>query len=136
MRAQLLLIYSGSTGEVCYLTKEYNAVKSITSCLKDQYVFTGLQLVALLRSIDEDDSGGQSETEEADVLDWEICSSDKISDDEETAQFDDKKPTVRVDDLQTADTNVDSQSAKYFDNAGSGAAESSSTRETARDGAK
>ena len=98
--------------------------------------FTGLQLINIVRSIDEDDSLGGSEIEEGDVLDWEICSSDKISDDEETKQFDDKQPIVRIGDLQAADTNVESQSAKYFDNAGSGAVESSSTHETARDSTK
>ena len=90
----------------------------------------------MLRSIDEDDSLGESETDEGDVLNWEICSSHKICDNEETEQFDDKQPIVRVGDLQTAGTNVESQSAKYSDNAGSGAAESSSIRETARDSAK
>ena len=46
--------------------------------------FTGLQVVARLRSIDEADSKRESETEECDVLDWELCSSDEMSDDEET----------------------------------------------------
>ena len=46
---------------------------------------TGLQVVAGLRSIDEDNSGGESETEEGEVLDWKLCSSDEMSDDEETA---------------------------------------------------
>ena len=31
--------------------------------------FIGLQVVTMLRSIDKDDSGGESETEEGDVLD-------------------------------------------------------------------
>ena len=43
----------------------------------------------MLRSIDEDDSGGESETEDDDVLDWELCSSDEMSDNEKTEQFDD-----------------------------------------------
>ena len=51
--------------------------------LKTSRRFTGLQVVARLRSIDEDDSGGKSETEQGDVLDWELCSSDEMSDDEE-----------------------------------------------------
>ena len=51
----------------------------------------------MLRSIDEDDSGGESETEEGDVLDWELCSSDEMSDNEETEQFDDTQPIVHID---------------------------------------
>ena len=99
--------------------------------------FTGLQVVARLRSIDEDDSGGESETEQGDVLDWELCSSDEMSDDEETEQFDDTQPIVHLGDLQTVDTNVETHSATCFDDAsGSGAAESSSTHQTARDGTK
>ena len=50
--------------------------------------FTGQQLVAMLTSIAEDDSGGESENEEGDELDWKLCSSDEMSDDEETDQFD------------------------------------------------
>ena len=98
--------------------------------------FTGLgQVVAMLRSTDEDDSGGESETEKGEVLDWEICSSDKMSDDEETEQFDDKPPNVRVGDLQTAYTNFETHSATCIDNdSGSDAAESSSTHKTAGDG--
>ena len=99
--------------------------------------FTGLQVVARLRSIDENDSGGESETEQGDVLDWEFCSLDEMSDDEETEQFHDTKPIVHLGDLQTADTNVETYSATCFDDAsGSGAAESSSTHETAIDGTK
>ena len=30
------------------------------------------KFIAMLTSIDEDDSGGESETKESDVLDWEI----------------------------------------------------------------
>ena len=86
--------------------------------------FTGLQVVAMLRSIDEDDSGGESETEEGDVLDWELCSSDKMSDDEEAEQFDDTQPIAHIDDLQTADTNIEAHSAACFDDdSSSGAAE-------------
>ena len=97
--------------------------------------FTGLQVVAKVRSVDEDDSGG--ETQEGDVLDWELCSSNEISDVEETEQFDDTQPIVHVDDLQTAYTNVETHSATCFDDdSGSVAAESSSTHETARDGTK
>ena len=73
--------------------------------------FTGLQVVARLRSIDEDDSGGESETEQGDVLDWQLCSSDEMSDDEETEQFDDTQPIVHLGDLQTTDTNVETHSA-------------------------
>ena len=61
--------------------------------------FTGLQVVARLRSIDEDDSGGESETEQSDVLDWELCSSDEMSVDEETEQFDDTQPIAHLGDL-------------------------------------
>ena len=66
----------------------------------------------MLRFTDEDDSGGESETEEGDVLDWELCSSDKMSDDEKTKQFDNTQPIiVHVGDLQTADTYVKIRSA-------------------------
>ena len=34
--------------------------------------FTGLQVVARLRSTNKDDSGGESGTEQGDVLDWEL----------------------------------------------------------------
>ena len=99
--------------------------------------FTGLQVVARLRSTDEDHSGGESETEQRDVLDWELCSSDEMSDDEETEQFDDTQLIVHLGDLQTADTNVETHSATCFDDvSGSGAAESLSTQETAREGTK
>ena len=71
------------------------------------------------------------------MLDWELCSSDEMSDDEETEQFDDTQPIACVADLQTADTNVETHSATCFDDdSGSGAAESSSTQETARDSTK
>ena len=60
-----------------------------------------------------------------------------MNDDEETEQFDDAQPIVHVDDLQTADTNVEIYFAICFDDdSGSGAAASSSTNETARDGTK
>ena len=60
-----------------------------------------------------------------------------MSDDEEAEQFDDTSSIVHVVDLQTADTNVETYSAICFDDdAGSGAAESSSTHETAKDGTK
>ena len=86
----------------------------------------------MLRSIDEDDSGGESETEEDIVLDWELCSSDEMSDVEEAEQFDDTQPIVHVDDLQTADTNLETHSALCSeDDSSSGAAKSSSTREIA-----
>ena len=54
--------------------------------------FSGLKLVAMLRCIDKDDFLGERKTEKGDMLDWEICSSDKISDSEEIEQFDDKNP--------------------------------------------
>ena len=38
----------------------------------------------MLRSIDENNSGGESKAEEGEVLDWELCSSDEMSNDEET----------------------------------------------------
>ena len=91
----------------------------------------------MLRSIDEDDSGGESETEEDIVLDWELCSSDEMGDDEKAEQFDDTQPIVDIDDLQTADTNLETHSALCSeDDFSSGAAKSSSTRETARDSTK
>ena len=62
--------------------------------------FTGLQVVDRLRSIDEDDFGGESETEEGDMLDWELCISDEMSDDEKTEQFDNTQPNVHVGDLK------------------------------------
>ena len=93
--------------------------------------------IAMLASIDKDDSGGKSETEEGDVLDCQLCFSDEMSDDEKTEQFDDAQPIVHIGDLQTSDTNVKIYSATcYNDDYGSCAAESSSTKETARDGTK
>ena len=60
-----------------------------------------------------------------------------MSDDEKTEQFDDAQPIVRIGDLQTSGTNVEIYSATcYNDDSGSGAAESSSTNETQRDGTK
>ena len=71
------------------------------------------------------------------MLDWELCSLDEMNNNEETEQFDDAQPIVHVDDLQTADTNVETHSTTCFDDdSGSGAAESWSTHETARDGTK
>ena len=95
------------------------------------------EVIAMLTSIDKDDSGGKSETEEGDVLDCQLCSSGEMSDDEKTEQFDNAQPIVHIDDLQTSDTNVEIYSATYYnDDSGSGAAKSSSTNETARDGIK
>ena len=91
----------------------------------------------MLRSKDKDDSGWESETEEGDVLDWKLCSLDKISHNEKTEQFEDSQLIVHVNDLQTAYTNADTPSATCFDDdSGSGAAKSSSTHKTARDGTK
>ena len=60
-----------------------------------------------------------------------------MSDDKKAEQFDDTQPIVHLDDLQTAYTNVETHSATCFDDdCGSGAAESSSTQETARDSTK
>ena len=95
------------------------------------------EVIAMLTSIDKDDSGGKSETEEGDVLDCQLCSSDEMSKDEKTEQFDDAQPIVHTGDLQTSNTNVEIYSATcYNDDYGSCAAESSSTNETARDGTK
>ena len=47
------------------------------------------EVIVMLTSIDKDDSGEKSETEESDVLDYQLCSSDEMSDDEKTEQFDD-----------------------------------------------
>ena len=125
-----MLTYSGFTGEVSYLTKKYKIIKSITSDLKS-VLFP--EVIAMLTSIDGDDSGGESETEEGDVLDWELCSSDAMSNDEETEQFDDVQPIIHVGNLQTADTNVETHSATCFDDdSGSGTTESWSTHEIAR----
>ena len=44
----LELAYSGSTGEVSYLTKKYNIVKSITSRLKDQKILLDYKLLLCL----------------------------------------------------------------------------------------
>ena len=49
--------------------------------------FTGLQVAARLRSIDEDDSGRESQTEEGDVLDWKLRYSNEVRDDKETEQL-------------------------------------------------
>ena len=58
-----------------------------------------------------------------------------MSNNEETKQFDGTSAVVYASDLQTADTNVKSHFATCFDDdSGSGAAESSSTHEAARDG--
>ena len=95
------------------------------------------EVIAMLTSIDKNDSGGKSETEEGDVLDCQLCSSDEMSNDEKTEQFNDTQPIVHIGDLQTSDTNIEIYSVTcYNDDSGSGAAESSSTNETARDGAK
>ena len=60
-----------------------------------------------------------------------------MSDNEETEQFNDTQPIVHVGDLQTVNTNIETHSATCFDDdSGLGAAESSSTHETARDGTK
>ena len=60
-----------------------------------------------------------------------------MRDDEEAEQFDDTQPIVHVDNLQTAYINVETYSATCFDDDfGSGAAESSSAHETARDSTK
>ena len=61
--------------------------------------FTGLQVVVWLKFIDKNYSGGENETEEGDVLDWKLCSSNEMSDDEETEQFDDTQPIVHEADL-------------------------------------
>ena len=44
-----------------------------------------------------------------------MCSSDEMSDDKETEQFDDTQPIAHVGDLQTANTNVETHSATCFD---------------------
>ena len=70
----------------------------------------------MLRSIDEDDLGGESETfPSKDVLDRELCSLDELSDDGETEQFYDAQLIVHVVDLQIADTIVKIHSALCFD---------------------
>ena len=62
---------------------------------------------------------------------------DEMSDNEETGQIDDAQPFAHVGDLQTSDTNVETHSATCFDDdSGSGATESLSTHDTARDSTK
>ena len=48
------------------------------------------------------------------MLDWELSSSDEMSDDEEAEQFDDTQPIAHIDDLQTADTNIKTHSALCY----------------------
>ena len=95
--------------------------------------FTEQQILAMLRSISEDDSGGESDNGEGDDLDWEASSSDEMSDDEETEQFN----STHLDGSLTAPTYVETHSALCSDGeSGLDAAESSSTHEIARDGTK
>ena len=54
------------------------------------------EVIAMLTSIDKDDSGGKSKTEEGDVLVCQLCSSDEMSDDEKTEQFDDAQLIVHI----------------------------------------
>ena len=83
------------------------------------------EVIDMLTSIEKDDSGGKSETEEGDVLDCQLCSSNEMNDDEKTEQFDDAQPIVHIGDLQTSDTNVEIYSARcYNDDSGLGAPES------------
>ena len=42
------------------------------------------EVIDMLTSIDNNYSGGESETEEGDVLDCQLCSSDEMKDDEKT----------------------------------------------------
>ena len=72
------------------------------------------EVIAMFTSIDKDHSGGKSETEEGDVLDCQLCSSDQMSDDEKTEQFHDAQPIVYIGDLQTSDTNVKIYSANVI----------------------
>ena len=69
------------------------------------------KVIDMLTSIEKDDSGRKSETEEGNVLDYQLCSSDEMNDDEKTEQFDDAQPIVHIGDLQTSDTNVEIYSA-------------------------
>ena len=91
----------------------------------------------MLTSIDKNDSGRKSKTEEGDVLDGQLCFSNEISDDEKTEKFDNAQLIVHIGDLETSDTNVEIYSATcYNDGSSSGAVESLSTNKTARDGTK
>ena len=65
------------------------------------------EVITMLTSIDKDASGGKSETEEGDMLDCQLCSSDEMSNDEKTEQFDNAQPIVHIGDLQTSDTNIE-----------------------------
>ena len=58
-----------------------------------------IEVIDMLTSIEKDDSGGKSETEEDDVLDCQLCSSDEMNDDEKTEQFDDTQPIIHKGDL-------------------------------------
>ena len=83
------------------------------------------EVIDMLTSIEKDDSGKKSKTEERDVLDCQLCSSDEMNDDEKTEQFDDAQPIVHIGDLQTSDTNVEIYSVTcYNDDSGSGVPES------------
>ena len=42
------------------------------------------EFIAMITSIREDDSGGESEIKESDVLDWQLFSSDEMSGNKET----------------------------------------------------
>ena len=50
------------------------------------------EVISMLTSIDKDDSGGKSETKKGDVLDRQLYSSDEMSDDKKTKQFNDAQP--------------------------------------------
>ena len=80
------------------MTKKYNIYKSITSCLKDKDVLLDYKLLLCL-DIDKNDSGGESETE-GDMLNWKLCTSDEMRDNEETEQFNNTQPIVHVGDYK------------------------------------
>ena len=50
----------------------------------------------MLTSIEKNDSGGKSKTKEGDELDCQLYSSDKMSNDEKTEQFDDAQSIVHI----------------------------------------
>ena len=127
--------YSGSTGELSYFVEIQNCPINFILSEKPK-CFTGLQVGTMLRFIDEYDSGRENETERGYRLDWELCSSDEMSDVEESEQFDDTQSIVHVGDLQTANINVGTYSGTWFDDSGLITGETSSTHETARDGTK
>ena len=97
------------------------------------------EVIAMLTSIDKDDSGGESETEEGDVLDCQLCSSNETNDDEKLSNLMMHNPLFILVIYKLLILTLKSfcySATCYNDDSGSGAAESSSTNDTVRDGTK